>query len=86
MKIDRVWKRPVSQVLTHVQIQLLSVCNSERQAVILGEIITDLPEHATYEQIEAAVIAALAAVLEAKNGKTQVEYCGGQNFYYRRVQ
>jgi hypothetical protein len=68
---------PISRVLTHTEIQLLSFCNDEREAVALAKIIT-LPANASYEMIEQAVTAALASVLEKAVGVSQIEYIGGR--------
>ena len=74
---DYHWTVRVSRVLTHTEIQLLSYCVYEREAIALAKIIT-LPENATYEQIEMAVTAALVRVLEKSVGISSIEYVGGR--------
>ena len=74
---DYHWHTKISRVLNKTEIQLLSYCNSEREAVALAKVIT-LPENADYYMIEQAVIAALSQALENVNGKAQVEYIGGR--------
>jgi hypothetical protein len=76
---DYHWHTKISRVLNRTEIQLLSYCNSEREAVALAKVIT-LPEHASYAQIEQAVIAALCNGYEAIQGNESVvvEYLCGQ--------
>jgi hypothetical protein len=68
---------PVSRVLTPTEIQLFAYTGNEREAVALAKIVL-LPEHATYEQIETAVIEALVRAKENVSGKAQIEYITGQ--------
>jgi hypothetical protein len=68
---------PVSRVLTPLEIQLFSYLGSEREACALAPFVY-LPEHATYNEIENAVCAALVRVKEARDGRAQVEYITGQ--------
>ena len=79
MEKDYHWHTKISHVLNRTEIQLLSYCNSEREAVALAKVIT-LPEHANYYQIEQAVIAALCNGIEAAHGNNPVyvEYIMGQ--------
>ena len=74
---DYHWHTKISRVLNQTEIQLLSYCNSEREAVALAKVI-DLPEDADYYMIEQAVTAALCTGLEMANGPAEVEYIGGQ--------
>ncbi|MGB9075087.1 MAG: hypothetical protein WCC22_20800 [Terriglobales bacterium] len=75
---------PVSRVLSPVEIQLFAYLGSEREAVVLARYIVALPEHASLDMIEQAVISAMVACKESRDGRAQIEYVGGQNFQYRR--
>lgn len=68
---------PVSRVLNGTEAQLFSYLGNEREAVALAKVIS-LPEHATYAQIETAVVMALVATKEKVSGPAHVEYLGGQ--------
>ena len=69
---------PVSRVLSHLEIQLLSYLGSERQAVTLAKVIGSLPTDADHHIIEQAVTKALVTVLERRGLFDTTEYEGGR--------
>ncbi len=74
---DEIHYLPVSRVLSHLEIQLFSYLGAERHAIALAPYAV-LSANATYEEIEREATRVIALVLEAKQGKTEVEYLGGQ--------
>lgn len=65
------------RALTRTEIELFTFCENERQAIELAKQVT-LPDNATFEEIENAVAFALVRAKESVDGRTKVEYIGGQ--------
>jgi len=63
---------PVSRMLTSTEIQLFSCCGEERVAVALARLVT-LPDDASYDMIEQAVIKGLAAMKMSAGDDPRVE-------------
>jgi hypothetical protein len=64
--------KPVSRVLTRTEIQLFSCCGEERVATALARLVT-LPDDASYDMIEQAVIQGLVAMKLSEGGDPSVE-------------
>ena len=64
--------KPVSRVLTRTEIQLFSCCGEERVATALARFVT-LPDDASYDMIEQAVIQGLVAMKLSADGDPSVE-------------
>ena len=64
--------KPVSRVLTLTEIQLFSCCGEERVATALARFVT-LPDDASYDMIEQAVIQGLVAMKLTADGDPSVE-------------
>ena len=64
--------KPVSRVLTRTEIQLFSCCGEERVATALARLVT-LPDDASYDMIEQAVIQGLVAMKLSADGDPSVE-------------
>jgi len=64
--------KPVSRVLTRTEIQLFSCCGEERAAIALARLVT-LPDDASYDMIEQAVIQGLLAMKQRPNSEPSVE-------------
>ena len=64
--------KPVSRVLTLTEIQLFSYCGEERVAVALARLVT-LPDDASYDMIEQAVIKGLAAMRQSADSEPSIE-------------
>ncbi|MBZ5658261.1 MAG: hypothetical protein LAO56_23615 [Acidobacteriia bacterium] len=73
---------PVSRVLTRNEIQLYSYCGEERVAAALAQLVT-LPDDASYDMIEQAVIKGLAAMKECDNAPS-VEAIHAERRYNHR--
>jgi hypothetical protein len=67
-----VYYKPVSRVLTRTEIQLFSCCGEECVATALARLVT-LPDDASYDMIEQAVIQGLAAMKLSADGDPSVE-------------
>lgn len=67
-----VYYKPVSRVLTLTEIQLFSCCGEERVATALARLVT-LPDNASYDMIEQAVIQGLVAMKLGEGGDPSVE-------------
>ncbi len=74
---DEIKYLPCSRVLSHLEIQLFSYLGAERHAVTMAPYAV-LAEDASYEEIETEVTRIIATMLEKKQGKTEIEYMGGQ--------
>jgi hypothetical protein len=75
--------KPVSRVLTSTEIQLFSYCGEERAAIALARLVT-LPDNASYDMIEQAVIKGLAAMKQCADSEPSVEIIYAQRRYSHR--
>jgi hypothetical protein len=73
------------RILTRTEQQLYAYLENERQAIEMAKHIT-LPEHASYELIENSVAMILLRAKESIDGRTEVEYIGGQRRDLGRTQ
>jgi hypothetical protein len=78
-----VYYKPVSRVLTRTEIQLFSCCGEERAAIALARLVT-LPEDASYDMIEQAVIQGLEAMKLSAGGDPSVEVTHAERCDNRR--
>jgi hypothetical protein len=75
----------IGKPLTKTEELLFAYLESERQAILFAREVT-LPEHATYEQVEAAVCFVLCKVKEQLHGRIEVKYLGGRRCDHWRKQ
>jgi hypothetical protein len=66
-----------SRSLTSTETLLLKCCDNERQAIALAPHVS-LPDNATKQQIQDAVILALVKAKEAVQGTAEIEFISGQ--------